>query len=455
MKVLLFLTDRFPYGKGEAFIENEIEYIAHAFDKVYIMPVGLTVNVKEQRGLPVNITVLPPANTRDLYENGRPSKLQRVVWGLKNMVWWSIKTLFSSDFREEIRGLKKQAKLNVATFKAVIRTIAPVLRNEVHFKKELSKINLSGEDEIYIYSYWVNGLILKMDGILGSLYEKSNAVTKSGGIKLVFSRAHRHDLYDDARECGYIPLKDKVIDGIDRLYLISEDGIEYITEKNEKNKHKYRLSFLGTKDYLEGEGKQEYIERAEGEDKGRAEEKVLKIVSCSFVIPVKRIERIIESLSLVEGISIEWTHFGGGQDLEKMKKYGEEKLSCKNNIEYNFAGYINNVDLMKYYKNNRVDLFLNVSENEGIPVSIMEAMSFGIPIIATAVGGTKEAIAPGENGYLLDRDFDNNTLAKLIVEYGEKTREDKESFRLASRNLWEERFSAKNNYRDFVRDIFN
>ena len=59
MKTLLFLTDRFPFGKGEAFIENEIEYIADAFDKVYILPVGLTVNVKEQRSLPVNVKVLP------------------------------------------------------------------------------------------------------------------------------------------------------------------------------------------------------------------------------------------------------------------------------------------------------------------------------------------------------------------------------------------------------------
>ncbi|MFR4320263.1 MAG: glycosyltransferase [Blautia massiliensis (ex Durand et al. 2017)] len=44
---------------------------------------------------------------------------------------------------------------------------------------------------------------------------------------------------------------------------------------------------------------------------------------------------------------------------------------------------------------------MNVSSSEGIPVSIMEATSFGIPGIATDAGGTKEIIRDKENGVLL------------------------------------------------------
>ena len=68
MKVLFFLTDRFPFGKGEAFIENEIEYLEKAFDRIYVLPLGLTVNTKEKRKLPDSFVVLPPANTDDLYD---------------------------------------------------------------------------------------------------------------------------------------------------------------------------------------------------------------------------------------------------------------------------------------------------------------------------------------------------------------------------------------------------
>lgn len=439
MKTLLFLTDRFPFGKGEAFIENEIEYIADAFDKVYILPVGLTVNVKEQRSLPVNVTVLPPANTKDLYENGRPSKIERLVWSLKYMTKWSIKALFSKEFKEEVKTLKERDMLKWDTFKAIIRTTAPVIRNESHFKKKIKRTGLSLDDEIYIYSYWINGLLLKMDDILETVIPGNKSVG-------MFARAHRHDLYDETRDVNYIPLKDRVIDRIDRLYLISKDGLEYISENNEKNKHKYRLSYLGTKDYLEGKEKE--CSKVLGQN-----DACLNMVSCSFVVPVKRVERIIEALSLVDGVSIKWTHFGGGQDLDKMKEYGNKLLSPKENVQYDFAGYVKNVDLMEYYKSNKVDLFVNVSEHEGLPVSIMEAMSFGIPIIATDVGSTRETIVEGENGYLLDAYFDNKMLATLIEEYGKKPDEIKEVFRLASRRMWEERFSASINYKAFVEDI--
>ena len=49
---------------------------------------------------------------------------------------------------------------------------------------------------------------------------------------------------------------------------------------------------------------------------------------------------------------------------------------------------------------NDFDLFVNMSLSEGIPVSIMEAISFGIPIIATNVGGNAE-IVNDETGVLI------------------------------------------------------
>jgi glycosyltransferase involved in cell wall biosynthesis len=47
------------------------------------------------------------------------------------------------------------------------------------------------------------------------------------------------------------------------------------------------------------------------------------------------------------------------------------------------------------------DVFVLGSAFEGLPVSIMEAMAAGLPIVATAVGGVPEAVASGENGYLV------------------------------------------------------
>lgn len=49
-----------------------------------------------------------------------------------------------------------------------------------------------------------------------------------------------------------------------------------------------------------------------------------------------------------------------------------------------------------------IDLYLNTSLHEGIPMSVLEAMSHGIPVIAPNVGGLKEIVEDGNEGYLVD-----------------------------------------------------
>ena len=431
MKVLFFLTDRFPFGKGEAFIENEIEYLEKAFDRIYVLPLGLTVNTKEKRKLPDSFVVLPPANTDDLYEKGRPGQLKRMLWSVRYMMGWSVKAVLSKDFREEVRRLWRNKALSLSRIKAVVRALAPVMRNEVHFKKHMRVCDIKDADEVYVYSYWINLYAVKVTKCINS---RSKAQ-----IKRIVARAHRHDLYDYGRKSGYIPFKDKVIDGIDRLYLISKDGFDYIKGTNPQNENKYRLSYLGTRDWLETEMDEK--------------ETALKIVSCSYVIPVKRVKMIIDALVKVDKVKVDWTHIGGGQDLERHKEYAKEVLGGKKNIEYSFTGHIENKRLMEYYRNNRVDLFINVSEQEGLPVTIMEALSFGIPVVATDVGSTKETIDEGRNGYLLNKDFQTGELAMLIEKFASMTAKEHNSFRKASREKWEACFDARRNYSLFIQDI--
>ena len=48
--------------------------------------------------------------------------------------------------------------------------------------------------------------------------------------------------------------------------------------------------------------------------------KTLKIVSCSRIVPIKRIHRILEALREIKDFPIEWTHIGGGELLEDIEK---------------------------------------------------------------------------------------------------------------------------------------
>lgn len=73
-----------------------------------------------------------------------------------------------------------------------------------------------------------------------------------------------------------------------------------------------------------------------------------------------------------------------------------EKLNLENDVE--FKGYVPNAGdtLIPYF-----DIFVLPSEKEGLPMSILEALSHGVPVIATAVGGIPEIIKNRVNGLLL------------------------------------------------------
>ncbi len=79
----------------------------------------------------------------------------------------------------------------------------------------------------------------------------------------------------------------------------------------------------------------------------------------------------------------------------------EQDLRCKvselglNN--FSFSGKID--DMNSFYK--QIDVFLNTSIHEGIPMTILEAMSHGIPAIAPFVGGLPEIIENGVDGFLI------------------------------------------------------
>ena len=104
--------------------------------------------------------------------------------------------------------------------------------------------------------------------------------------------------------------------------------------------------------------------------------------------------------------------------------------------------------MIGHYLHHPVDIFVNGSASEGLPVSIMEAISFNIPVIATNVGGTNE-IVTSESGVLLDPHFSAQELADQIV----RVYEHKDRFH--PRRLWEEKFNAGKNYPRFISQILN
>lgn len=142
---------------------------------------------------------------------------------------------------------------------------------------------------------------------------------------------------------------------------------------------------------------------------------IVKIISCSNIKQVKRIDKIISFLiefaDLNQNLKIHWSHIGFG-DL-KILNNQIERASKRKNLLISFLGTKTPNEIFEIYRNNRFDFFLNYSDHEGMPVSIMEAMSFGLPIVATNVGSTS-TLTHGLDLIIFDKDIEINELIKKI-----------------------------------------
>lgn len=87
---------------------------------------------------------------------------------------------------------------------------------------------------------------------------------------------------------------------------------------------------------------------------------------------------------------------GTGTILENLKKQ-VKKLELDDNVI--FTGSLSRSQIIEYYKNTTI--FVLPSYREGFPTSLMEAMSCGVPSVATDVEGCDELIEDGENGILV------------------------------------------------------
>jgi glycosyltransferase involved in cell wall biosynthesis len=88
---------------------------------------------------------------------------------------------------------------------------------------------------------------------------------------------------------------------------------------------------------------------------------------------------------------------GGNGDVEKFKTIIKEKQI---NGLVEFIGWV--TCKKKIYSLQSADVYILPSYNEGLPISILEAMSYGKAIISTNVGGIPEIVIPGRNGILIE-----------------------------------------------------
>ncbi len=406
MKRLCLFTNEFPYGSWEAYLETEVKYY-DKFDDVFIFSLQLRKDhSKKIRNIDCKAEIHPVYYA------------SRLTYFLYSFV-----SLFDKNLYKELGNLIRNKRFN---FKRLIQLFVFISRSHYEANNIVKNYSKEDLDDSILYSYR-----FEYQPYMAYLVKKKLNLNSK-----IVCRAHRFDLYEEKRPTEYIPMREILLSILDKVYPCSNDGSNYLKNKFNNYSDKIETKFLGTIDY----GEQHYIKS----DK-------LRLVSCSNVVPVKRLNLIIEALSLINSLEIEWTHYGDGPEMENIKSLSK-KLS--NNVKVNFKGNVSNQILMKEYKDNCYDWFINVSTSEGIPVSIMEAMSFGIPCIATDVGGTSE-IVDNKNGFLIDKDISSKKLSELIYYVYELSYEEYIQYRFSARNTWLNKYNSDKNYKKFISELIS
>jgi glycosyltransferase involved in cell wall biosynthesis len=107
---------------------------------------------------------------------------------------------------------------------------------------------------------------------------------------------------------------------------------------------------------------------------------------------------------------------------------------------------------MQHYRDSPVDLFINASSTEGTPVAVMEAISCGIPVAATAVGGNPEIVST-RNGLLLSANPTPDEIASAILSIADDPAVAEK--RQGSRSTWQEKYDSKRNFQTFIATLTN
>ncbi len=285
-----------------------------------------------------------------------------------------------------------------------------------------------GRDAV-VYTYWHS-----------SATYAAVLLKRAGRVRRVVSRGHGSDVYEAIAPGGWHALKRQLAPEIDHSWAVSESGARELVARYGTDPARVSVSRLGV-----------VLPEAAGPPPAPDEFRVLSISTCTPLKQVPLIAEAVASLASANpGTRIHWTHLGDGPGLVGVRELFERLRGTRPDLDGWLPGFIPHDAVGDLLADQPFDVFVNSSTSEGVPVSIMEAMSYGIPVIAPEVGGVSELVRP-DTGWLLPSTASGvdvaDALAVALSERGLATR------RAAARDLVADRFDATANFREFAVEL--
>jgi glycosyltransferase involved in cell wall biosynthesis len=395
---LVLFARRFPYG--EAALRGELEVTAPCFRRVFVVPSQPGDTATE---LPPNATVV------DLGWSAGWSPVEK------------LRALISRSALK-VLGRTLRHRSNWRPYATRARTYLDILATNLLKARSLRCwVEENGLADAIFYDYWFENSTLAL-AVLRDL----------GAIRCALSRAHGFDVFDYRwGDHGRVPFREFKAEHLDAIFAISEDGVSDLRAKVGRDGEKVHLARLG-------------VTKPPSYPQEPADPPL--VVSCSVMRPLKRIHLIPEVLREC-GERLHWVHFGDGPELGRVESAA---ASLPDTVTWELRGWVDNAEIQDFYAAHPVSALLSLSAAEGVPISMMEAQSYGVPIVALAVGGVPEVVQ-GETGVLLPPDSPTEAIAKALAEALSPGRFDADRIR----SLFASRFDASTNYREFADSLLS
>ena len=243
-------------------------------------------------------------------------------------------------------------------------------------------------DIVHTYFFWsiLYGRLLKLAGVIKILVENREDQGFDWGMhEYLWLRRTRH-----------LP---------DRIICVSEAVKNVVMDREGVAESRIAVVNNGTDLTQASSGMQAITMR----ELGFKDDQLVVGMVANYNRPVKGVANFLDAIpSIVAAVPSARFLFVGGGDEENALRNKARILGVEPYVV--FAGY--KKDIHRYYE--IMDISVLTSFSEGLSLTLLESMGYGIPIVATRVGGNPELVVEGETGYLVPVK-DNQTLVDRIV----------------------------------------
>lgn len=406
---LLYLTHIFPYP-GESFPDDELPILSQGDWQIIVLPCGQYHDKKPPLPLPAHVR-------SDFRLLGHPlGKLLHILTPTGICLLWQ---------EWGYRHKRRQAFAWLSAIKACA-SAAFVRQKLRHIIREQHLEN----SPLVVYSFWFSHHAMAMP-LLRREFPQLRYV----------SRAHGIDVYPERHPYGHLPFHGLRAVTPDILAPCSLHGLQTL-QREGIPVARLMLAHLG----VPQGPPQPCPASADGE---------LVLVSCSGMLPVKRLPLLVRLLADLARqrpqLRITWHHLGDGPEAPQVHAAIEQSLCPLPNITPVLHGQLTpeNVRTFLTGAHGPLDALINVSSKEGLPVSMMEALSAGLPVVGPDVGGVAEIITP-ETGILLPADCNLEAFLQAMDALSGWKAPEK---RARNQAIFAASFQMDTNYRQFAETI--